>query len=72
MLGGLNGAHSMCLAEDAASARVLIRLAEEVGDRFLPAFKGRLLPCGSIEMGTGSGSAKPCRFHDQSSNLVLL
>ena len=50
LLGGLDGAHSLCLQEEPALAKVLLRLAKEVGDRFMPAFDKSILPC--LRIGT--------------------
>ena len=61
LLGGLEGAHSLCLEEDPSSAEILLGLAKEIGDRFLPAFEGMVLPCKEIDLSNPNNKGEcPC------------
>ncbi len=53
LLGGLLGAHSLCFDKDPSYATKLLGYATEVGTRFLPAFRERVLPCEMIEISSG-------------------
>jgi len=55
-LGGLLGAHSLCVEDEPEVAAHLLNLAQGVADRLMPAFENRLVPCPSIELATGHTS----------------